>query len=276
MRDAQPVLTAHLFAEHHAALIDTLATLSPEEWAVPTVCAGWSVKDIAAHLLADDLGVVSRGRDGHRVSWIETDSWDELIAAINDANEQWVRAMRRLSPRVLLDLLRDSGAQLATHMQTIDPYAIGNPVSWAGPDPAPVWLDVAREYTERWLHGAQMLEAAGRPLLDAPRLFAPVLATFAYALPRAYRDTPAPKGTHVRFVVDGEAGGGWSVVRTPTGWRLYEFSEELPAAVVALDADTAWRMYTKGVPPDVVRARAKLSGDAALGAVALGAVGILG
>jgi hypothetical protein len=48
-----------------------------------------------------------------------------------------------------------------------------------------------------------------------------------------------------------------------------------PAAMVTLDQDSAWRMYTRGLPPDVVRSRALIEGDVALGAVALSAVAIL-
>lgn len=32
------------------ALVDWLETLSPEQWATPSLCAGWTVQDVAAHL----------------------------------------------------------------------------------------------------------------------------------------------------------------------------------------------------------------------------------
>jgi uncharacterized protein (TIGR03083 family) len=32
------------------ALADLLATLTPDQWAVPSLCAGWRVRDVAAHL----------------------------------------------------------------------------------------------------------------------------------------------------------------------------------------------------------------------------------
>ena len=39
---------------HHerAALADDLATLSDEQWDVPSMCTGWSVRDVVAHLTA--------------------------------------------------------------------------------------------------------------------------------------------------------------------------------------------------------------------------------
>jgi uncharacterized protein (TIGR03083 family) len=58
-----PVLTVHLFPEERRLLLELLGTLAEEEWDAPTVCPGWSVKDIALHLLGDDLGRLSRGRD---------------------------------------------------------------------------------------------------------------------------------------------------------------------------------------------------------------------
>jgi hypothetical protein len=36
-------------------------------------------------------------------------------------------------------------------------------VSWAGTSPVPVWLDQARELSERWIHRQQLLQALGRP-----------------------------------------------------------------------------------------------------------------
>jgi hypothetical protein len=44
-------------------------------------------------------------------------------------------------------------------------FAMGEPVTWAGPEPAPIWLDIAREYTERWLHQAQVRDATRNPPL---------------------------------------------------------------------------------------------------------------
>src|SRR5918999_4565283 len=65
LRPPEPVLVADLFPRERAGLLGVLDSLRPEDWGRPTVCDGWSVKDLVAHLLADDLGLLSRGRDGH-------------------------------------------------------------------------------------------------------------------------------------------------------------------------------------------------------------------
>jgi hypothetical protein len=48
-----------------------------------------------------------------------------------------------MSTRLLVDLLRSLGHETVTLLQARNPDEIGNVVSWAGPDPAPVWLDTA-------------------------------------------------------------------------------------------------------------------------------------
>ena len=156
MKPLEPVLTLHLFPEERAALLDLLANFTPAQWNAGTVCASWSVKDIAAHLLADDLGRLGRGRDSHAGAAFAPSSPEnveaQLLAFINYQNETWVAAARRLSPRLLIDLLRWTGDETQAYFASLDMFAIGEPVHWAGPEPAPVWLDIAREYSERWIH----------------------------------------------------------------------------------------------------------------------------
>ena len=139
MKPLEPVLTLHLFPEERAALLDLLGSLSAAQWDAPTVCAGWSVKDIAAHLLADDLGRLARGRDSHAAAAFEPSGSDnveaQLLAFINHQNEAWVAAARRLSPRVLIDLFRWSGDETQAYFESLDMFAIGEPVTGRGQSP---------------------------------------------------------------------------------------------------------------------------------------------
>lgn len=56
----------HIHTER-AALAATLATLTPEQWEHESLCAGWTVKDVAAHVIstakirpADMIGIMGR------------------------------------------------------------------------------------------------------------------------------------------------------------------------------------------------------------------------
>ncbi len=273
MHPPQPVTTAPLFPEERARLLDLLATLTPEQWDSPTICPGWSVKDIAAHLLGDDLGKISRERDGFFAT--QPLPGEDILTLVNRINGEWVQATRRLSPRLLCELLDVSGKLLFPVFASADLFALGNAVSWVGPDPAPVWLDIAREYTERWLHQQQIRDALGVAGLTDPHFFAPVLATFVWALPKTYAGVDAPAGANVRLHITGASGGTWTVMREAARWALYEGLAPQPAAGVTINQDLAWRLFTKGIDPDVAERSAQIDGDYQLGWQALNTVSII-
>jgi hypothetical protein len=116
----------------------------------------------------------------------------------------------------------------------------------------------------------------GRPGLKEPAFMAPVLATFVHALPRALAGVLAPPGTAVAVVIAGEQGGRWVLTRMPDGWRLAAGTAPAAAAQVTLDAEVAWRRWTKGMGRDAARAAASISGDRSLGLPVLDAVAVIG
>jgi uncharacterized protein (TIGR03083 family) len=275
MRPEPPLIVVDLFADERDRLLDLLESLPQPQWDLPTACPGWSVKDVVAHIFGDDLNNLSGGRDHHRSAPFEGSGWTDLVAFVNERNEAWVDALRRLSPRALIELLGFSGSRLQAYFRSLDPMAIGPNVAWAGRGEQPMWLHLAREYTERWLHQMQMREAVGAPGLYEWGLFHPVLDTFAQALPVAYGATEAPAGTHVRVDVRGDAGGRWSLVREAGRWVLAREVETAASAIVRLDQVTAWKLWTKGMPPQQAQALVQIEGDLSLGEPVLRAVAII-
>jgi uncharacterized protein (TIGR03083 family) len=275
MKEPDPIIATPLFPEVLDELVALLSSLSAEDWQKPTACPLWSVKDIALHLLGGDVGILSRKRDGFSPGGDPINNWNELVALIDDLNDKWVKATRRLSPRMLCDLLMSTGTQVCEYFAALDPFAIEGPVQWASDKPAPVWLDLAREYTERWHHQQQIRDAVGKPGLKEPRYFAPVLDAFVRALPRTYKDIDASDGTLVALTISGESGGRWFVLRERGGWTLYLDVAREPAAEIAIDEDLAWRLFTKGVTKDEARRRVKIIGDALLAAKALDTVSVI-
>ncbi len=273
MQPPHPLVVLDLFADDRTALLSLLAALNADDWEQATTCDGWSVKDVASHILGSDLANLSRRRDGYQGD--APAPGQDLVSFLNGSNDIWMHAARRLSPRVVYDLLAAAGPPLFDYFASLDLLALGAPVSWAGPAPAPVWLDVARQYTERWHHQQHIRDAVGQPGQTDPRFLHPVLATFAYALPAALHDTDAPVGTIAHFHVHGEAGGDWSVERQPNGWQLYTGVPATAAARVDLDQDRAWRLYTKGISPQEAQGAATFSADYHLGRRLLDAVAII-
>jgi uncharacterized protein (TIGR03083 family) len=275
MQPLPPIETVHLFSELHEALLTLLRGLTAEEWQQPTVCTGWTVKDVAHHLLGDDIGKLSAARDGYKAGWFAVNSWDDLVAAINQANEQWVRALNRISPQLLCAFMAITGPQVAAYFATLDPHALGGSVDWAGPEPAPVWLDLAREYSERWHHQQHIRDAVGKPGMTDARYLHPILDTFLRALPHTYRALEAAVDTVVQIRVTGDAGGNWFLQRGSTGWHLYAAVDTAPTTTVTIDQNSAWRILTRGIAPAVAASVLTIDGDEILARPFLNAVSII-
>lgn len=280
MKAPEPIIVSHLFQPVLDSLLELLSSLSADDWNKPTACARWSVKDIASHLLGGDVGILSRQRDGYAFSGDPFMSWEDLVALINNLNDTWVKATSRMSPRVLRELMKLTGEQVCDYFNSLDPYAIGGPVDWAGPEPAPVWLDLAREYTERWHHQQQIRDAVGKPGLKEPRFFAPVLDAFVRALPHTYRNVDAKESTLVALSISGDAGGRWFLLRENSAWNLFVECERRAdaevTAEVTIDQEIAWRLFTKGISKNEALTKASLAGDVALGMNALEMISIIG
>ncbi len=280
MQPLPRVEVVDLFPELHAELIGLLRGLAAaEDWRRPTACPGWSVHDVAAHLLDSAVRRLALQRDG----WpgVAPDrpvsGYGDLVAFLDRLNAEWVAAARRLSPRLLVDFLDLVEREHCALLASLDPEAEAIfPVAWAGETVSKNWMDLAREYTERWHHQQQIRDAVGAPGLTARRWLYPVVATFVRALPRAYAGTVTTPGTAVTFHVTGEAGDTWSLVRREDGWDLFAGAPGAPAAVVTLSDDAAWRLFTKGLKGEAARERVAIAGEGALGEPALRALAIMG
>jgi uncharacterized protein (TIGR03083 family) len=278
MQAVAPILVVHLFPLERQQLLDLFSELSEEEWKQSTVCPGWTVKDIGLHLLGDDLGYLAGKRDRFSNPFFsnkEMQQWESLVHNINEANELWVKATQRLSPKLLSDLLAWTGTQMYAYLQSLDQMAINGVVSWAGPASAAVWLDTAREYTERWLHQQHIRDAVKKPGLKGRQFLHPVLDTFVRALPYTFKDVPVADTAAIQFVVTGEAGDTWYLVGKANTWSLYTMVELQPTTIVTMDQETCWRRFTKGLSKEQARAHTTIEGDARLGERILDTVSII-
>lgn len=269
MRPLEPIDAAPLLQPLHRKLVELLESLSPDDWHRPTVCIGWQVRDVAAHLLDTDLRRLSFQRDGSGPPEPSQpiEDYDGLVGFLNELNAQWVTAFRRLSPRVLTEMIEIFGARAAAFVASLPPEETARfPVAWAGDETSPNWFDVAREYTEKWHHQQQIRDAVEAPGLFGRRWLHPVLDTFIRGLPHVYRRLEASDGATVVVEILGEAGGTWTLRRGTDGWRLYAgLPEGAPATHVRLDQDVAWRLFTKGLSRDAALPRLEFRGDRRLG-----------
>jgi Mycothiol maleylpyruvate isomerase N-terminal domain len=222
-------------------LLSLLASLSDAQWAAPTAAPQWPVKDITLHLLDGDLSWLSRNRDHNRTGNIPaTSGHEEFVRTLAQRNQRWVEGTRTLSPQLITGLLQWSGEQLDAYLGTVD-LARPSSVYWAGE--VPLWFDLAREFTERWVHYQQIREAA-RPAghdHQQDEYLPLVLRTFIWGFPHQYQ-APAPAGTTIALEIAGI--GTWMLTRTATGWTLDERQAAAPAASLRMTGAAAWRLLT--------------------------------
>lgn len=275
-RIGPPLDVRELFASDRAKLIALLNELPVDQWKQPTVCPGWSVHDVVSHVVHDHLRRLSGTRDGHHPAW--ADSGEGLAAALSRANEEFVAAARGVSPRLLIDLLAHLGPQLDQLWSELNLASLGGDVSWVLPDqPAPVWLDVAREFTEFWVHQQQIRDAVAQPGAREPKVLGAVVDTLVRSLPRALAATSAGLGTAVTLTVEitQDIRITWTASKDDRGWRLERQTHPLPAAHIGMDADTFWRLTTRGLGPSDARSRSNLDGDSRLADAALQLISII-
>ena len=262
-----PVIdTRRLFRPLCGDIVGVVRSLTPDDWMRPTMAGVWRVRDVVAHMIDTALRRLSFHRDGARPPGRPPATDAELIALINELNAAWVGAADRLSARVLADLYAHASAELCAFVETLELHdAALFPVSWAGEAQSAQWLDVGREFTEVWHHGAQIRDAVGAgPFADAAWLHA-VLEIAMHALPHAYRAVPTRRGASVGVEITGAAGGAWTVVpRAGGGWDVEPGRRPAPTTAVTLSDDDAWRLLFNALSIDDATARVRIEGDAAL------------
>ncbi|MFY9465485.1 MAG: arsenate reductase family protein [Sediminibacterium sp.] len=189
---------------------------------------------------------------------------DELIAA------------KRLSPPLLISLLELTGKEYHEHLLSLNPFdeAVFG-VAWAGQERSENWFHIAREYTEKFIHQQQIRDALGKEPLFSEILFRPFISTLMYALPVAYKNTEAPEGTIIALQIGSATGEEYRIIRNYNGWSLTEVSEAIATSTIQMNPDTAWKVFSKGISPEMALEQVTITGNAALGKITLEMVAVM-
>lgn len=261
--DIVPIPTLHLFPKLDAKLLELLKSLSVEEWRFKTLARQWTVKDIASHLLDGNIRTLSFSRDqyiGEQSGKVDT--YQDIVDYLNRLNADWVKATKRVSPAVLIELLEITGKEYIEQLNKLDPFepAIFS-VGWAGQDESPNWFHIAREYTEKWHHQQQIRDAVNKPGIMTREFFYPLIDTFMQALPHTYRNVNAEEGASVIVNVTSDIGGEWVLEKSDKNWTLQKSQSGKTNAEIIIDPDTAWKLFTKGMSGAEAESKIKFQGN---------------
>ncbi len=243
-----PIYTLPLFSKLDILLQDTLRNISVEDWQQPTISPQWTVGDIAAHLLDGNLRALSMLRDQYFGE--SPKEGEALVPFLNRLNAEWIRVATRLSPQVILHLLQQSGEEYRSFLHSLDPWATATfAVAWAGEEESANWFHIAREYTEKWHHQAQIRMALGHlsPLLESD-LYLPFLDTSVRVIPHHF-EAYQGKGNSMQIVVKDLAKATYTFVKSEAGWQQTASKAQLSTKIV-LEKAHAWRYFVKGIRRD--------------------------
>ncbi|HEY3387203.1 MAG TPA: maleylpyruvate isomerase N-terminal domain-containing protein [Saprospiraceae bacterium] len=258
-----PIPTVHLIPELDQLLIELLKSLSVKDWSKQTLSPAWNVKDVAAHLLDGNVRSLSSSRDDYRDSVTpDSNGLQDVVKYLNTINQDWVKAMKRVSPAVLIALLEITNPSYSDHLKSLPPFekAIFS-VAWAGESESQNWFHIAREYTEKWHHQQQIREAIGgaSPLFEE-RFFKPYLDTSLRALPYYLNSVYAENGDTFSLFVTGPGGGEYHLEYNNGSWAFSEANPTYSVTKVHIDDQVIWRLFSRQISQDELTNRAMISG----------------
>ncbi len=250
------------FSELNDLLIQMLEDLDPEEWQAPTIAGRWRVKDVVAHLLDGDIRTLSIQQDRYfGESPPESNEYNQMVAWLNQLNADWVRASRRISPEVLILLLKTTGPLVSRYYESLDPLTEAIfPVQWAGEEKSLNWMHLAREFSEKWHHQQQIADATGRAGLLIPDYYKPLIMTFMLAIPHVLREETINPGETISIGTYGDVSGSWFISFTGTNWQFIT-NPETVRAEITLPANSAWKLFSKSLRPEHLGEKIRIAGD---------------
>ncbi len=239
--------------------------LSAEEWQAQTVASQWKVKDVVAHLLDGNIRILSMLRDGYQGESADIASYQDLVAYINRLNADWVKAMKRVSPKMLILLHELTGPLYNEYYTSLDPFEKATfSVAWAGEEESKNWMHIAREYTEKFLHQQQIRDAVQRPGIMTKEFFLPFVEVCLKALPHTFREVSATDNTCIKITIPDDCGGSWYLFHNDQQWEISSQAVSTIAAEVTISAEAFWQLVSKSKRPADLEAFIQVKGDPSL------------
>jgi uncharacterized protein (TIGR03083 family) len=255
------------------ALAEVCAHLSDAQWARPTECPGWDVKDQLSHLIGIERAIMGEG----------VPEWHEPLGdhVKNDfaaTNEPFVAVRRARSGRAV----REEFVEVTTtRLAQLDALSAAE---WAAPGWSPVGevpraeFMVVRVY-DSWVHEQDVRHALGRPGGGGNVASSLSLDRVQGAMPFVVgKKAGCPDGTAVRFDVAGPGDDARAFTVAVEGGRARPVGDEVtPAVTLSLSSVDFVRLGCGRATSAQVEAAGGVvvEGDAQVGRTVLGAMNFM-
>lgn len=222
-------------AAQHAELRAILTGLTPPQWDVESLCAGWSVADVVLHLAQSDEVALGSAR-GDIEAAARAAGWD--LAALHSGErsmdalaDRAVAVQRGTAPFDLLARWSDTADALVTTLAAAEPK---QPLPWVVGE-LPARTLATTRLAECWVHTGDIAHAVGATQPFSDRLWH--IARLAWrTIPYAFAQAGQALAGPVAVLLD-----------TPDG-RPWEFSDGEPLTTVTGDALTFCQVAARRVP----------------------------
>jgi uncharacterized protein (TIGR03083 family) len=220
-----------------AALLELAESFSDDDWALPSGCAGWTVKDVIAHLAATFRQIADPA------SLPATDSTD-----IEANQELYVADRKDWSPaKVLAEYVEvgERAIELLAGMQTPEMAEVVVPLGSLGSHPLPRLADALAfdHYTHLRIDVLAPFGPVDRPAPPSDELrMGPTIAWMTAGLPQMAPDALRTIDGSVSLELEGPGGGSW---RFADG-DLVPGDEPADASVASTTADfVVWATHRR-------------------------------
>lgn len=246
--------------EQFDALSGLLDELDAGDWAQPTACPGWSVKDHVSHVIGTEAMLLGRPSPE-----VDLGDRDDLRNDIARFNELWVEHYRSRMPAEVAADLREVVAERRAALAGMDQAAFDEEsFTPAGPDTYGRFMRI--RVMDMWVHEQDIREAAGRPGHLEGAAPQTALAEVSRALGFVVgKKAGAPPGSSVRFVLTGPVGATYDVAVAERA-RLVDGLDGEPTVTLTVPGDRFMRMVGgRLTDPDAWLAEVAVDGDRTLG-----------
>jgi uncharacterized protein (TIGR03083 family) len=256
------------------SLADVCHELSSTEWALPTECPGWDVKDQLSHLIGVERAIMGEAAP----------AWDENLRdhVKNDfaaSNEPWIAVRRaRPGPDVFAEFVDVTRTRLAQEAgRSEEEWAA---VGWSpvGQRPHAVFMEV--RVFDSWVHEQDVRRALDRPGGSGNLASAMALTRVHDAMPFVVgKKAACPDGTAVRFEVAGSGEDARSFTIAVEEGRAKRVDERVvPTVVLSLSSLDFMRLGCGRTTAAQLAERGTgvlLEGDESVGQKVLGAMNFM-
>lgn len=247
--------------EEWDALAALAGDLEAADWALPTACPGWTVKDQFSHVLAIEAMLLGRPAPDVTLPAEVGHVRNEM----GRVNEMWAEHYRNVP---VTDVLADLGEVIISRRAAL---ATMTQDDFDAPAMTPAGQDTYGRFMrirvmDTWIHEQDVREAVGRPgHLEgrAPRAtLAEVRLSLGYAVGKK---AGAPQGSSVRFVLTGPVSGRLDVVVAERA-QVVDVLEGAPTVTIEIPGDAFIRIGAGRVADgDAAKLATRIDGDRALG-----------